>query len=920
MRSITTTLLLLLFYSVSAQKFDVTGTINSEAEGTMANATAVLLTQSDSILTSFNITNSKGEFKMKVDNGDYILQVTYLGYATYYEAFSINNAPKDFGAITIEEASGELANFTVQDEVIPVQVKQDTIVYNADAFETQPNAAVEDLLEQLPGVEVDQDGNIKAQGEEVTKILVDGEEFFGDDPQIASKNLPADIVESVEVFDKESDFSEFTGIDDGQDYRTINLVLEEGKNVGYFGNVTAGGGLQDRSDLDSADKEIIPFNFKANINRFTKNSQLSFIGMANNINESGFSFRDYIDFMGGVSNIMSSGAGWDPSASGIPIGNLLGDGYLTTAAGGLNYNYKFAEETRLNVSYFATYMDNEMRSSLFRESYFTDSTFSTTESDITEFNNLNHAVNMTFRHEIDTLSDLVMRGNFSLSDSKTTNEYTSFTSNEEGFGQTSSDRISDDNTDYYKWNASATYRRKFKKKGRFLILEASGGMDNTTYASNMNSINGFDLSLTPFFDTLNQRTDIFADNLNYYGKIGWTEPLGGGKYLDLSYSYSDAINESEKSVFDVDPFVSSTEYYNALLSNSFEKDYEYHTGGLKFMVSKKKYTLQFGSNLQQANLQGANLTNGFDTTQSFLNVLPNAMFNYNISNYSKFQVRYNSNVNEPSLEQLQPILDNSNPLSLYIGNPNLTPEFRHNVSMNYNIFSQFSFTSFMIWANAIYTKDKITNQQTVDNFFVTTTSPVNVDKDVTLNTYVSFSTPLKFIGSMISLEGDVSYTNSILFVNGVENQFDRVTTWGNIELDNRNKEVIDFWVGGDISRTATTYSENTNLDQSWTNYSYYAGFYLEFAKTWAIESEIESTVYGGASFGNDNEVMLLSASIMKYFADDRGQIEIKGFDLLNQNVGLNQTASGNFLEEERVFTLGRFYMVSLTWSLKKFGK
>lgn len=912
---------LLLTVNISAQKYKVTG-VASSADGVLANATAVLLTQGDSILTSFNITNNKGEFRMDVKDGDYILQITYLGYATHYEAFTINGADKNLGTVNLEEASEELANVTVQDEAIPVQVKDDTIVYNADAFETQPNAPVEDLLKQLPGVEVDQDGNIKAQGEDVTKVFVDGEEFFGDDPQVATKNLPADIVDKVEVYDKASDFSEFTGIDDGQDYKAINLVLEEGKNVGYFGTVTAGGGIQDQSNLDGEAKEILPYNFKASINRFTKNSQLSFIGLTNNINESGFSFRDYIDFMGGVSNILSSGAGWDPSASGIPIANLLGDGYRTTAAGGLNYNYKFAEETRLNLSYFATYMDNDMRSTLFRETYYTDSIFTSTETDRTNFDNLNHSVNGTFKHEIDSLSDLVLRGSFQLSDSKTTNEFTSYMNNQENVLQTTSDRLSDDKTDYFKWNAQATYRRKFKKPGRFLVLEGRGGTDNTDYVTNLYSLNGFNLYSTTlsFIDTLNQRTDLFANNLNYSAKVGWTEPLGGGKFIDLSYNYSKATNDSEKEVWDIDPWVPQTEIINALLTNSFEKDYEYHIGGAKFMISKKKYNLQLGANVQQANLQGANLTNGFDTTQNFVQVLPSANFNYNISNYSKFSIRYNTNVNEPSLEQLQPILDNSNPLSLYIGNPNLTPEYRHNFVMHYNVFSQFSFTSFMVYLSGSYTDNKITNQQTIDDQFITTTSPVNVDFDKSVNGYISFNTPLKFIKSMITIEGDANYQQSLLFINTVKNTYDRVTTWASLEFDNRNKDVIDVWLGGDITNTVTKYSENAKLDQTFTNYSYYAGFYLEFAKTWAIEAELESTIYGGQSFGDDNEVMILTSSLSKYFANERGQIEFRVFDALNQNVGINQTANANYLEEERVYSLGRFYMLSLTWSLKKFGK
>ena len=338
-----------------SNKMNLNGTVSDSAGASLPGATVVLLQASDSIMSSFGITNKDGQFRLiGVETGEYVLQFSFLGYKTLNKPLTLKAGEKDrqLGSFTLQSAAQELGAVEITADHVPIKLKKDTIEYNADAFKTQPHSVVEDLLKQLPGVEVDKDGTIKAQGETVEKIYVDGKEFFADDPKLASKNLPADAIKKVQVFDEKSEFTQFSGIDDGERTKTINLALKEGRKKGIFGTVEGGYGTDDR------------FSGRVNLNRFDKKRQMSFLGMANNINEQGFSFRDYINFVGGIGALMNGGGG---GRGGLPIGVGASDGFLTTGAGGVNFNQQFSKKTDWRSSYFINHVNQDYRKELERE-------------------------------------------------------------------------------------------------------------------------------------------------------------------------------------------------------------------------------------------------------------------------------------------------------------------------------------------------------------------------------------------------------------------------------------------------------------------------------------------------------------------------------------------------------------------------
>ncbi|MFN8398315.1 MAG: carboxypeptidase-like regulatory domain-containing protein, partial [Bacteroidia bacterium] len=389
---------------VDAQtKYTLSGRITDDAGEALGGGSVMLLQAADSILQGFAITDGDGAFKFQdVPAGKYVFKAVFLKHKTLVKQVDASgaNSTIDMGSLKLIPESANIEGVEITEERIPVRIKGDTIEYDAKAFTVQPNDAVEELFKKLPGVEVDRDGNIKAQGETVTKILVDGKEFFGDDPKVASKNLPAESVDKVQVFDKMSDVSEFTGVDDGSRTRTINLTLKDDYKTGYFGNVSGGYGTKNR------------FEGKANLNRFGEKSQISFLGQANNTNQQGFSMQDYTSFVGGIGNLMRSSDGgqqMDASELGLNLSSDPSIGFFTTGAAGLNGNFTPNKNTQITASYFYNYLQKDIERKLFKETILDENSFTTTQNGTQQDQNQNHRASIYWKQEIDSLTRLSVR-------------------------------------------------------------------------------------------------------------------------------------------------------------------------------------------------------------------------------------------------------------------------------------------------------------------------------------------------------------------------------------------------------------------------------------------------------------------------------------------------------------------------------
>jgi len=402
-------LFFLIFYNISiGQSYQVEGVIlDASNETPLLSASVIAINNVDSLLASFGITNDSGQFRLNdLKPGSYSIQVTYLGYEAYKKDIVLTEDIGDFdmGNLMLVPKSELIEGVEIEGERVPISIRKDTIVYNADAFKTNPNDNVEDLLKKMPGIEVEEDGTIKAQGEEVQQVLVDGKEFFGNDVKIATQNLPAKAIDEVEVYDKKSDLAEFSGIDDGEREKTINLELKEDYKKGYFGNVKAGYGTDERYDG------------KLSLNRFDKKTQLSLIGNINNINEQGFSIDSYASFVGGMGNL-ARGRG----RSDLPINRGLSDGFVNTASGGLNYNYEFNKKTELRSNYFINKIENTLNDSTFRENFLSRNSYFSDQTNKQNSSNFNHKINVEIRHDIDSTSDLKVRTGFNFNTTEISN-------------------------------------------------------------------------------------------------------------------------------------------------------------------------------------------------------------------------------------------------------------------------------------------------------------------------------------------------------------------------------------------------------------------------------------------------------------------------------------------------------------------
>lgn len=905
-----------IFYT-QAQTFNFKGRVKDKtSETTMPGATIMLLNKADSTFYKYSITNAEGEFQLKqVKVGEFILQISFIGYESFYQPVSVtsNNLPEtDLGDLQMSTKTELIKTVEIQDELVPILIKKDTIEYNADAFKTQPDASVGDLLKKLPGVEVSKDGTVKAQGENVKKILIDGKQFFGDDTKLATENLPADMVKKVQVYDDQSDMSKMTGIDDGDRSKTINLKLKKDRKKGLFGNVEAGGGIDDNTNA--------MFDNRFNINKFKEDMQLSTLGMFNNTNKQGFSYRDYINFVGGAQNAMGSGGFRDLSrnSNGVPIGSgSTNDGLTETFAGGINLNYDFSPEKTLSGNYFYNQLDKDIVSVTNRQ-YVTDNDSTNYKSLINNTENQfnrNHRLNLKYVQKIDSTQDLTLSGNFTFSNGRNNN----YTSNDnidfDAFYLNRSNSNNKSNGDDISGNGNILYGKRFQKQGRSLVTNLALGNFENEKDYTISTYNTFFVRDT----TMKQTQNEFNNQFNYNGKISYTEPYAKSKYLELSYQRSNIQTEYKKDFFDIDAITNNRNFNNRLSLNYINTFvYDQYAIGTKMIIGKANVTTGIG--LQHSDLSGEIKTTNSSVGRDDWNVLPNLKIKYQMATTGRITFDYNTNVQQPSIDQLQPTLNNNNPLNLYQGNPNLKSEYNHSATARLMRFNQFTFTNIFAMLSGNYTQDKITNSQNISNNFVTITTPINVDYDYFISGYFYFGTPIRPIKSKINIGANSTYNKSIVFINAIKNNVDRTSYAFDLSLENRNKDVIDAKVGAKISFNNTAYSENTSLNQDYISTQYYTDVYLEFLKKYTFNTSAEYTIYTGDQFTNNPRIPIWKAFLSrKFLKGDAGLIKLSVYDIFNQNIGINRTSQFNYIEDQRVNSLGRYYLISLSYKITRFG-
>lgn len=911
MKYITILLLSLVSTLVHGQNIGINGRLVDQDKTPLPRATVVLLNATDSTMEKFTISNNEGQFSFsKLKPGSFILQVTYVGFQNISKSLELASGQSlSLGDLPMQEQSEVLDNVTIAADRIPIQIKKDTIEYNTGAFATKPGATVEDLLKKLPGIEVEQDGTIKAQGETVNKVLVDGKEFFGDDPQIATKNLPADAMEKVQVFDKLSEMAEFTGVDDGQRNKTINLILKDDKKNGVFGNLEGGYGQDDR------------YRAKLNLNQFTKKQQLSLISSANNINEQNFSINDYINLSGGISNLINNSSGGQfsleldeglSSALGLSNGGIRNNWSL-----GANLNKDLTDKTDLSINYFFNDMQNNLIKSTERQNFGEQGVFTSSGNLLNTADYNLHRLNLKLKHKIDDLQDLTFRSNIRYTLNNAEREESIQTFGETGELQTTNDISNDGETTGIELGGELMYRKKFKTKGRSITAQVTGSSNNND--SDIRLLSGLTLNNLnqPITSNINQVQNDDNEKREWGARLTYTEPVFNGKLLQGFVALQQTNYLLDKDFFDLSG--NNEQVLNESLSAEFDNRYQYSTGGLRLFLGSKKSRITFGLSAQQSTLKGNADNIESILTRDFFNVLPNAQWRLDVSQSSNLLVSYNTSVSAPTLEQLQPVVNNTNPQLIYNGNPNLEVEYAHRLNLNYNLFDQFSLTSLFLNASYSYVNNKITNQTIIDEFFRQVITPVNVANEQTVTQRASFSTPLRWMKAKVNVSMNSSFNRGILFVNNAENLVNRNIHTANVKLENRQKKIVDAGVGVRMTRNITKFQSETLFNQDFLQTSLYSSLNITIKKKWNIGGEFSRENYTGDNFDNNISFPLLTASISRTFLKlDRAELKISAFDLLNRNQGVFRNSNFNFIEDEQVNVLNRYFMVSFRYKISKF--
>lgn len=875
---------------------NIIGVVKDGNNTPIVGASVVLLNSVDSVLVSFASTELDGSFILKrVKSGEYRFQISYLGYGTIEKMVKVAIENLNMGVITLTETSNVLEEVKITAEFTPIVIKKDTIEYNADAYRVRPNATVEELLKKLPGIEVDDQGVITAQGEEVKRVTVDGKKFFGDDPKMATKNLPADAIKKVQVFDKKSDRAEFTGISDGETEKTINLELKADKKIGTFGEIAAGIGSKDR------------FESKFSLNKFNAKYQIASLINFNNVSNQGFSFSDYSALMG--QNPFSRGGG---NSGLVNSGN--NSGQIKSVTGGLNLYYEFSKKLNVNTNYFITYADQFLIRNTDKENVNgTESFFS---YDDAENNSLRkqHNVNLNFQLKPDSFTRMdfesFVRFNFNNSDARTL----SGTSNADLFRVADNIQSDVSDSDVQDLSFRLNITRRLKKAGRIVSLNTQYGLAESE------SDYHIDRSEYDYIASLRERIlqeQISRnDNKNFNINAEYKEPLGNKNYVGLVYSLRNYSTDFLKDFYDIDTISSIKTLNNELTANSFN-DILYNKYGVNYTKDNDDYSLNANFMFQRSAL---NWNDGSETlsplNKKYNYFLPSLNFNWTAKN---LRFRYSTSVDEPSANQLQPIVNNSDPLNLYVGNPELRPEYSHSFNIRYNFFDNFNFRNLFAFITFRHTKDKIVNAQAISSNFVRTISPVNTASSQNINLNVSYSTPIRKLTIKSRIFGNMSVNKSFNFINAFQNEVVSTRPRLGLELENLKNKVVSLVVGSEIAYEQNRYSQSTALNTSFTTNRYWSNLLVQFGEGWTLDGNVNHTVYSQERFGEDNTLTFINTSFSKRFYKDRIIAAFRINDILNTGSGITRAIGDTYVEEVYTNAIGRYIMFTVTYKLSAFN-
>ena len=896
-----------IFSSVAmsqTNKTNITGTILEEGTNSpIEQATVRLLQQKDSAFISGCVSSTSGNFTIKnVSNGKYIVHISYVGFEDIYKNVTVTgkNNPVSLGKLLLKDAAVVLGVAVVTGKAPEVVLRNDTLEFNADSYKVQEGAVLEDVLKKMPGVEVSSDGQITVNGKTISKIMVDGEEFFSNDPKIASKNLPSKMIDKIQVLDKKSDMAQMTGFDDGEEETIINLTVKPDMKKGLFGQLFGGYGNKDR------------YEGQGMINRFVGNDRYTIMGGANNTNNMGSTDlgASMIPGMGG----MRRGA----------RGGGAGNGITKSGFGAANINKKFNDALKLNGGVSYNHSNNTATSKSNQTNTLTDGTSYYREENSNVSKSDGFSANLRLEWTPDTLTRLIFRPSYSFS-KNSQNEIGEFSTFNEDM-----DTVNIGNSAYstngraHNINASLEFSRKLNSRGRVLSVSLSGGTSNSFNK-------GVNYSNTEYFmrdpsaesnDLVDQQFRLDNSGFNYRAYVSWVEPIGHNNFIQASYSFSQNKQESLKNSYVPDESGAYT-VLDTAYSQSYRNNFINQRISIAFKSQREKFNYTIGFNVDPSYSKSENFVG--DTTltslsRSVVNLSPMAQFRYRFSRESSLRIDYNGSTNQPSMEQLQPVADVSDPLNVTIGNPSLKPTYVNNVRVEYNRFNREKQQAMIFFANGQYTINDIVRKSTYDQETGRQTSTYeNVDGNYNVSLRGMLNTPLKNKRFSINTSTSLSLNNQNTFIDGAKNTNKNFVVNENAGIRFQS-DIIDLGVNGRFSYNLSKNSLQSTQNQSVYNYGVGGNTTIYLPWNMQIDSDINWSANAGYSAGFDQKQILWNASFSKSFLKgNQATLRFKIYDILQQRSNISRTIAGNMTTDYEYNTLTSYFIVHFVYRFSIFS-
>jgi len=888
----------------------------------LPNATVQLFAVNDSFPLRSVLSKTTGGFELVgLQPGSYRFKITMVGFDPVDSLFSIGDT-LNLGVISLSRTARVLEEVIVRATAPPVRQKADTLEYSANSFKVNPDANVEDLVKKMPGITVE-NGTVKAGGEDVKKVTIDGRDFFGDDATVALRNLPSEVVDKIQVFDRLSDQAQFTGFDDGNTTKSINIVTRANMRNGQFGRLYAGYGTNDR------------YSAGGNVTFVKGNRRISLVGMSNNINQQNFANEDLLGLTSNNTRGNRGGNRGGPGGrSGGNAGNFLvgqQGGITKTNSFGINFSNLIAPRWELTGSYFFNNSQNTSNEVTERQLFSTgDSTRYYNEVSRSETDNSNHRLNLRIENKIDSFNSILITPSLSYQKNNSINSLTGSNSIHQTTILSESVNQQDRSNEGYNLNLGVLYRHSFAKKGRTFSVGLNSGYNDR------NSDNYLDALTTGQSqdDSLRQYTEQLNRGFQASANITYTEPLGKRSQLQFSYNPSKTYNLSDQQTYQYNETDLKYSNRDDSLSTRFTNDYNTQRGGITFRVGDRDNMFSAGISYQQSTLHTQyEYPARPEISRSFNNLLPNFNWSKKLSTASRIRVNYNSNVNAPGSNQLQEIINNSNPLFLSTGNASLGQSLTHRVVARYNytltnkglslfanLFLQKT-DDYIANASFIASEDSVLSPSVTLYKGSQLTKPVNMNGYYNARSFFTLGIPVKALKSNVNLNAGYSFVRTPGMINYQQN-YSRTNNYNvGAVISSNISEYVDFTLSYSANFNNVRNSLQPTLNNDYFTQQAGVQFNLLSKSGWVLQHDLSNQSYKGLTDGFNQSFWLWNLGAgKKFLKDKKGELRLSVFDLLKQNRSITRTVTETYLEDVQTQVLQRYFMLTFSYRLRNFGQ